>query len=203
MSTSRKSQPIVPALLLWCLVVLVRAGAAETSSTIPLAGVDFRYAPPWWQTAVCLPDDPDKALVGKEGQLLFDFGSRGVRNFGICLWPEVSGESRWLRQETLSPRAPIVRTWKDADGVEVLEETFIVTPKAGETEAPPGPAAFASLPAALPPRRAVVLMTLKNSAASLVTRQPAVRIQTAPSLGCRLGEHCALIGNDTRLTASE
>jgi len=36
--------------------------------------VDFRYALPWWQTAICLPDDPDKTLVGKEGQLLFDFG---------------------------------------------------------------------------------------------------------------------------------
>ena len=47
--------------------------------------VDFRYALPWWQSAICLPDDADKILVGKEGQVLLDFGQGGFRNFGICL----------------------------------------------------------------------------------------------------------------------
>ena len=110
---------------------------ADAPAAAGLGPVDFRYSLPWWQTAICLPDDPDKALVGKDGQLLFDFGEGGVRNFGLCVQPEIAGGSKWVRQQTVSPRAPIVRTWKDADGVEVLEETFVVTPKRGETSVKP------------------------------------------------------------------
>ena len=33
--------------------------------------VDFRYSPPEWQTAICLPDDPQKSLVDKSGELLY------------------------------------------------------------------------------------------------------------------------------------
>ena len=29
--------------------------------------VDFEYAPLWWQTAIGLPDDYLKTIVGKEG----------------------------------------------------------------------------------------------------------------------------------------
>ena len=54
-----------------------------------LGRADFRYAPPWWQSAICLPDDPDKILVGKEGQVLLDYGHGKVRNFGIVLQPDV------------------------------------------------------------------------------------------------------------------
>ena len=35
--------------------------------------IDFRYAPPGWQTAICLPDDWQKTLVGKDGSLLYDY----------------------------------------------------------------------------------------------------------------------------------
>ncbi|MBM4087999.1 MAG: hypothetical protein FJ276_01010 [Planctomycetes bacterium] len=124
-----------------CAVLLVTPIAAHAAAPphAALGSVDFRYAPPWWQTAICLPDDADKTLVGKEGQLLFDFGGGGVRNFGICLQPETDG-AKWVRQGTVSARAPIVQTWKDAAGVEVLEETFIVPP---ESAAPAAPARLA------------------------------------------------------------
>ena len=114
-----------------CLGANLYAGAPSPGP------VDFRYALPWWQTAICLPDDPDKTLVGKEGQLLFDFGGGGARNFGLCLQVEMTGGAKWVRQETVSARAPIVETWKDAAGVELLEETFVVTPKAGEMPVSP------------------------------------------------------------------
>ena len=47
--------------------------------------VDFRYAQSWWQSTICLPDDPDKVVVGKEGQVLLDWGRGWFRNYGICL----------------------------------------------------------------------------------------------------------------------
>jgi len=67
------------------LCSLLCSTQAATSAESGLGSVDFRYAPPWWQSAICLPDDSDKMLVGKEGQLLLDFGGGGPRNFGICL----------------------------------------------------------------------------------------------------------------------
>ena len=112
---------------------LLATAAAVATHVESLGAADFRYALPWWQTAICLPDDPDKTLVGKEGQLLFDFGGGGVRDFGLCVQAGLAGGTTWVRQETASARAPIVQTWKAAGGVELLEETFVVTPKPGET----------------------------------------------------------------------
>jgi hypothetical protein len=110
---------------------------------------DFRYSPQWWQTLISLPDDPDKALVGKEGQLFFDYGRRaktegkagseptGMRNFAILLQPDIAGGTVWRKQGMISPRVPIVQTSRDAGGIEVCEDTFLVTPGAGENVAPP------------------------------------------------------------------
>ena len=30
-------------------------------------------SPPYWQTAICLPDDWQKTLVGKDGAMLYDY----------------------------------------------------------------------------------------------------------------------------------
>jgi hypothetical protein len=108
------------------LLLLTGVALSDRGTETSLAGaVDFRYALPWWQTAICLPDDPDKTLVGREGQLLFDYGHGGVRNFALCIQPDLAGVTVWGKQDTLSPRVPVVQTWKTADGVEILEETFV------------------------------------------------------------------------------
>ena len=39
--------------------------------------VDFRYSPPEWQAAICFPDDPQKTLVDKTGDLLYNYGRGG------------------------------------------------------------------------------------------------------------------------------
>src|SRR5436309_16022148 len=44
--------------------------------------VDFRYAPAFWQSTYCFPDDPYKSLVGKNGALLYGHsGLGGDANF--------------------------------------------------------------------------------------------------------------------------
>jgi hypothetical protein len=88
--------------------------------------VDFRYAPPEWQTAVCLPDDPDKSLVDRSGELLYHYG-QGGREFGTRVSVEVAEGATWQKQEVLSPRVPIVRTFRAAEGLEIVEEAFAVT----------------------------------------------------------------------------
>src|SRR5271169_1860952 len=112
-------------LVLLCVLALASTTLlrAQVPADSALDPVDFRYSPPWWQTSICLPDDPDKALVGKEGQLLFDYegGFADLRKFAIVLQPGIAGGARWLRQAMVSPRAPVIQTWLEADGVEVSE----------------------------------------------------------------------------------
>jgi hypothetical protein len=89
--------------------------------------IDFRYAPPSWQTAICLPDDWQKTLVGKDGSLLYDYPG-SYSGFGTRITFGLPGESHWLKQELVSPRVPIVCTTQRNGDVEVVQETFAVAP---------------------------------------------------------------------------
>jgi hypothetical protein len=153
--------------------------------------VDFRYALPWWQSAVCLPDDPDKTVVGKEGQVLLDWGDGKVRGFKICLQPEIVGGAKWVRQQTISPRAPVMQTWKDAAGVEILEEAFVVTPKPGQPQVSNDAT-----------RRIVVLIMVRNTTCAEAVRQPALHIQSSGSVQVSEKDGIVMAGPQTRIAAS-
>ncbi|MGZ3871391.1 MAG: hypothetical protein ACXVJD_00665 [Mucilaginibacter sp.] len=90
--------------------------------------IDHRYSPPWWQTLVCLPDDPVKTLVGREGQVFGDYGYKGPRHFSFSLTNDSETPATWKSQTLLSARSPILRTIKNAGGVTVQEETFLEIP---------------------------------------------------------------------------
>ncbi|MEK7676916.1 MAG: hypothetical protein AAB676_13870 [Verrucomicrobiota bacterium] len=98
-------------------------------ATVPWT-IDFRYAPPNWQTSICLPDDWQKTLLGKDGGLLYDYPGKHA-GFGTRITASLAGGATWLRQELVSPRVPIVRTTKRADKVELVEEAFAVAPPLG------------------------------------------------------------------------
>ncbi|MGD0261020.1 MAG: hypothetical protein ABSD29_14490 [Verrucomicrobiota bacterium] len=89
--------------------------------------IDFRYAPPSWQTAICLPDDWQKTLVGKDGSLLYDYPGN-YAGFGTRITFGLPGETQWLKQELASPRVPIVRTVQRNGDVEIVAETFALAP---------------------------------------------------------------------------
>ena len=91
------------------LGILVKAAAQVAAITNDPWAIDFRYAPSSWQTAICLPDDWQKTLVGKDGSLLYDYPG-GYSGFGTRITFGLKGETRWLKQELASPRVPIVRT---------------------------------------------------------------------------------------------
>nr|WP_067053244.1 hypothetical protein [Mucilaginibacter sp. L294] len=90
--------------------------------------IDHRYSPPWWQTLVCLPDDPVKTLVGREGQVFGDYGYKGPRHFSFSLTNDSKAPATWKSQTLLSARSPITRTVKNAGGVSIREETFLEIP---------------------------------------------------------------------------
>src|SRR5512137_2243684 len=88
------------------VVVIGAAIAFSSSSASPTAGpqmVDFRYSPPEWQTAICLPDDPHKSLVDRSGELLYHYG-QGGREFATRVGVEVAEGAVWRQQELFSPR---------------------------------------------------------------------------------------------------
>ena len=137
------------------------AAAAEPGSLT----VDFRYAPPWWQTAICLPDDWQKTLVGKEGALLYDFPGRHS-GFKTRVAVGLEGESEWVRQELVSPRVPIVRTTVRAGAIEMVQEAFAVAP-------PPASERGAELAPGV--QRVGSASVLRNWAAPTVPCDPAFR----------------------------
>lgn len=96
--------------------------------------VDFRYAPPWWQTSICLPDDWQKTLVAKDGGLLYDFGGEHA-GFKTKITFMGVGRIEWVNQQLRSPRTAIVETTKRSGPIELIEETFAVpVPPGAETK---------------------------------------------------------------------
>jgi hypothetical protein len=119
---------------LWVLLglgLLAGVGQAAPGAPVPASTdpwqVDFRYKPPQWQTSICLPDDWQKTLVGWDGALLYDYPGP-FAGFGTRIAAGLGSESRWVKQELLSPRVPIVRTFKAAGGLEITQEAFAVAP---------------------------------------------------------------------------
>ena len=88
--------------------------------------VDYRFQPPNWQTAICLPDDWQKTLVQKDGTLLYDFHHRG--GFLTKIRFDLNEKMEWIRQELLDARTPIVKTYLKYEPVAITEIAFAVAP---------------------------------------------------------------------------
>ncbi len=59
-------------------IVVVRSRVPVKEDGPHAQTVDFRYGPPEWQSAICLPDDPCKTLVDRSGDLLYHYGQGGA-----------------------------------------------------------------------------------------------------------------------------
>ena len=153
----------------------------HTDSNAKLAAVDFRYSPPEWQTAICLPDDPHKSLVDKSGALLYDFG-KGGREFGTRISVEVVSNAVWQKQELLSPRIPVVRTFRTADGLQIVEESFAITAPTTEV------------------RRDAVLVRVTNTGAAPRIITPCLVVNT--TLDYRRAAQCVLTNTQATVRTS-
>ena len=174
---------------------------AATASTRPQSpwSIDCRYAPPLWQTAICLPDDGQKTLVGKQGQLLYDYPGKHF-GFKTAIAIGLEGSTAWERQELVSPRVPIVRTLLRQGPVQVPEEAFAL--------APPPPSAQAVVkPAVLvektdrggPRRRDMLLARFRNTGAEAVKIVPTVSIDSDLAVRIDTGHQQVVIGEGSRI----
>lgn len=92
--------------------------------------VDFKYAPDWYVTNICLPDDTFKTLVGPLGQMLYDYGGKeffpyaGGRGFKTVVHILPDEQVNFTGQELFSPKVPIVKTFGEINGLSVKQEAF-------------------------------------------------------------------------------
>ena len=117
--------------LTWTRITIVSAAAVFSCGLISpaaaatAAGVDFRYSPPEWQTAICLPDDAHKSLVDRSGELLYHYG-QGGREFATRIGVEVAGGAVWQNTRNCTRHAcPSCGHCRTADGLEIMEEAFV------------------------------------------------------------------------------
>ncbi len=108
---------------------------AEPPTQSQPAAIDFRYAPPCWQTAYCFPDDPYKSLIGERGELRYGNPGRGkgINYFPLIVEFSLAGTEgdRVGRQQLEAPSVPIVHTRIDRPEA-LLELTTFATNHAAE-----------------------------------------------------------------------
>ncbi len=107
------------------------AGPAPAAAAPPGGDrVDFRFAPPRWQTSICLPDDPAKTLVDSEGRLLYEFGGGPHDGFQTRVSVRLEGEAaRPSSQKLVDPRVPIVATEIRRGELSLDLEAFAAAPQ--------------------------------------------------------------------------
>jgi hypothetical protein len=173
-------------------LLLLGTGCSIAAADAPRAAsrvLDFRHAPPQWQTAICLPDDPRKSLVDENGTLLYHYG-KGGNDFATRVAVEVVPNAVWQKQELLSPRVPIVRTCRTATGLHIVEETFAVT----------GRAQGISPDHRAPPRDDVILVRVSNTGAAARTVSPQLIVDT--KLRFQFKAPHAIINGDDAISSS-
>jgi len=88
------------------------------------AAIDFRFAPADFQSTICFPDDPDKTVIGKRGDLRYDFPAdifASIGQFGTVVEFTVAGmgEDAWREQTMEGCGIPIVHTRIDRAAINV------------------------------------------------------------------------------------
>ncbi len=183
----RSPSPHLPlAIFPLLLAVASRSVAADADAWT----LDYRYAPPAWQTSICLPDDWQKTLVAKDGALLYDYPGR-FAGFGTKITFAVGGANgavQWVKQTLVAPRVPVVRTIQRAGAIEIVEEAFAVAPPQRTASAVTNP-----------PRQDVLLVTLRNTGASAAVVRPTLTVESASGIDPGADRRRVLMGRQTRL----
>jgi len=149
--------------------------------------VDFRYAPPGWQTSICLPDDGQKTLAGKDGGLLYDFQGP-FDGFKTKILAGVEGSDLpWVSQGLASPRVPIVRTLRRGGSIEVETEAFAAPPESGTR----------------PSRHDVLIVRLRNAGTSEAKVVPTLSIRSQFLIVPDAGGRRVDVGSGTRIDAAQ
>jgi hypothetical protein len=100
------------------------------------SAIDFRFAPDEFQSTICFPDDSDKTVLGKRGDLRYDFPPSpfaGIEHFGTIVEFALAGmgQEAWRSQRMEAPGVPIVHTLLERPAA-TLELIAFATRREGE-----------------------------------------------------------------------
>ncbi len=100
------------------------------------AAIDFRFAPSEFQSTVCFPCDPYKTVIGKYGDLRYDFPASlfaGIDQFDTVVEFTLAGMlgEKWVRQWMEAPNIAILHTLLERPAAE-LELIAFATRREGE-----------------------------------------------------------------------
>ncbi|HMR18966.1 MAG TPA: hypothetical protein PKA53_06680, partial [Sphingobacterium sp.] len=163
-------------LFIWFSILLFTACTEQgklTNSQNPTSQsdlfVDFRYQPGWWRSNLCFPDDSVKSMVEQYGELMYHYPGRfysfGGKNLGFqtTIGVEVSEKTKWISQQFLSPRIPVMQTVWEGNGLEVVQEAF---------------ASFKGNQPDKTNRYDIILVKVKNTTHTPKTVSPKIRIKS-------------------------
>lgn len=157
------------------------SGGEPAIDRVPAAAnskVDFRFSPSDFQSTICFPDDPCKTVLGKFGDLRYDFPAdifAAIDQFGTVVEFSVAGmgQDTWLQQRMEAPGVPIVHTRLQRNGADI-ELTAFATRRDGEG------------------RVDNVLLEIAPNAGDLIAA-PKVRLRSCKNY--RLGENTGAVAN--------
>jgi hypothetical protein len=93
--------------------------------------VDHRYSPLYWQSPICLPDDPHKTLIGSKGEFLYNWLDKFNTRIEIGLKGENPAAS--VHQNLYDARIPIIITEKKENELLLTEEAWARVPEENTT----------------------------------------------------------------------
>lgn len=123
----RLTRIYIPILL---IVFSLATSKAQNNPTVP--EVNYKYAPPWWQTSINQPEIARKSIVGKNGELMYEFpvanNNQQQLGFGTVISFRTGEKETWINQQLYNARIPMVITRKELNNINITEETFAVAP---------------------------------------------------------------------------
>lgn len=178
---------IAAAMVVFALTVAAGADIKDSKTSINPYVVNYKYAPSWWQTLVCMPGDPQKTMVGREGGLLYGFTGNGrYHGFTSTISADLDGGTQWVRQELISPCIPIVRTTKRLGSVEMVEDAFSIGPPMKDA-----------------PRRDILIIRLHNEGRTATSISPVLLLQNGGKVDAATDRRTVSVGQSTVAALSE
>lgn len=172
--------------------------------------VNYNYSPDWWQTNISLPESNRKVLVGKAGQLMYEYPVPIVESkfsqgsgFSTLISFSAGENTVWKSQNIYKPEVPVVITQKELKGLIVTEEAFAVTPllfgvNDNTIQNYLGTALNKKI--AGKPGNDIVLVTLENKGTGAITCNPSLQINSSYNVMVDTAKGKAYISDFLRVT---
>lgn len=170
------------------LLLFAQVGLLQGQKTDADLSVNYAYSPKWWQTNISLPESPRKVVIGKEGQLFYEYPKSVSESkftkgsgFNTVISFKAGENEEWKSQKLYRAEIPVVITEKELNNVIVTEEAFVVTPLLfGSDDASINNYLGSSLNKKITgtPGNDMVLITIENKGSNTATFSPSIQVSS-------------------------